>query len=101
MNLVKAIENELGIKVWYIIIFGISIIWIISYMVFRADITYQIDMTYTEDIVCNLLQAEVANLRHLRYSFMIWTNMMASEPTATSFGQVKKRDLFSNMNSDI
>lgn len=101
MNLVEAIENELGIKVWYIIIFGISTFCIHSYIVFRADITYQIDITYTEDIVCNLLQAEVASLRHLRYSFMIWSNMMASEPTATSFGQVKKLDLFSNMNRDI
>ena len=61
-----------------------------SYNAFRADITDPIDLTCSENIVCNLLQAEVANLRHLRYSFMIWSNMMASEPTAPSFGQVKK-----------
>ena len=100
MNLVKAIENELGVKVWYIIVFGTSILWIYSYNAFRADITDQIDLTCTENIVCNLLQAEVANLRHLRYSFMIWSNMMASEPTAPSFGQVKI-DLVSNVNRDM
>ena len=100
MNLVKAIENELGVKVWYIIVFGTSILWIYSYNAFRADITDPIDLTCSENIVCNLLQAEVANLRHLRYSFMIWSNMMASEPTAPSFGQVKI-DLVSNGNRDM
>ena len=66
--------------------------------IFPSDLILQkifIDMEYVSKFLVTKrtflifwLQVEKVNLRHFHHSFMIWSNMMQTEPTEPSFGQV-------------